>query len=127
MTLKNYLWVMSILTIFCWGIFAFVVNMVDPFSTNWLGYLLFYASLAVSLIGTISIFGFLFRYLLSKEKVIFNLVKISFRQSFILSLFIISSLILKSFDLFSWLNLILLIIFFTFLEISLSLKKKNKK
>ncbi|MDA3802840.1 MAG: hypothetical protein PF488_03010 [Patescibacteria group bacterium] len=127
MTLKNYLWVMSVLTIVCWGIFAFVVNMVDPFSTNWLGYLLFYASLAASLIGTISIFGFLLRYSFAKEKAIFNLVKISFRQSFILSLFIISFLILKSFDLFSWINLILLIILFTFLEISMSLKKKIKK
>lgn len=125
MTLKNYLWVMSILTIICWGVFVFVVNIVDPFSTNFLGYLIFYTSFLASLIGTISIVGFLLRYFLSKEKTIFNLVIISFRQSFVLSLFVISFLILKSFSLFTWLNLLLLIILFTFLEITLSLKKKK--
>jgi len=125
MTLKNYLWVMSILSLISWGLFIFVIKTVDPFTTNWLGFLIFYASLLSSLIGTFSIFGFLLRYYFVKEKIIFNLVKISFRQSFVLSLFIISYLILKSFDLFSWINLILLIILFTFIEISLSSKKKK--
>ncbi len=125
MTLKNYLLVMSILSLISWGLFAFVIKTVDPFTTNWLGFLIFYASLLSSLIGTFSIVGFLLRYYFVKEKIIFNLVKISFRQSFVLSLFIISYLILKSFDLFSWINLILLIILFTFIEISLSTKKKK--
>lgn len=125
MTLKNYLWVMSILSLISWGLFIFVIKTVDPFTTNWLGFLIFYASLLSSLIGTFSIFGFILRYYFVKEKIIFNLVKISFRQSFVLSLFIISYLILKSFDLFSWINLILLIILFTFIEISLSSKKKK--
>ncbi len=125
MTLKNYLWVMSILSLISWGLFVFVVKTVDPFTTNWLGFLIFYASLLSSLIGTFSIAGFLLRYYFVKEKIIFNLVKISFRQSFVLSLFIISYLILKSFDLFSWINLILLIVLFTFIEISLSSKKKK--
>lgn len=126
MTLKNYLWVMSILTAICWSIFAFVVNLVDPFSTNWLGFVLFYASLLASLIGTVSIIGFLIRYSIDSEKIVFNIVKISFRQSFLISLFIISFLILKSFSLFSWLNLFLLIIFYTILEIVVVIKKKNK-
>ncbi len=125
MTLKNYLWVMSALTIICWGIFFFVIDLVDPFSTNWLGFLLFYTSLAASLSGTFALIGFLIRFYFSKEKMIFNLVKISFRQSFLLALFIISFLILKSLDLFAWLNIILLVIVFLFLEIILSLKKKN--
>lgn len=125
MTLKNYLWVMSALTIICWGIFFFVIDLVDPFSTNWLGFLLFYTSLAASLSGTFALAGFLLRFYFSKEKMIFNLVKISFRQSFLLALFIISFLILKSLDLFAWLNIILLVIVFLFLEIILSLKKKN--
>ena len=45
MTLKNYLLVMGVLTVFCWGIFLFVANLVDPTSTNWLGFVLFYLSL----------------------------------------------------------------------------------
>jgi hypothetical protein len=124
MTLKSYLWVMSALTAFCWGIFIFVINLVDPAATNWLGFVLFYASLAASLIGTISLLGFIIRFYTSSGEPMFNLVKAAFRQSFLLAVFIVLILILKSQNLFNWLNLILLVILFTIIEMFLTFKKK---
>ena len=124
MTLKNYILAMSVLTAICWGIFVFIAGTINPFSTNWLGFLLFYISLGVALIGTSSILGLILRFFFAKDEAVFNSVKNSFRQSFLFSLFIISLLILKSANYFSWLNLILLIIIFTILEIFLSSKKK---
>ncbi len=125
MTLKNYLWTMFILTAVCWGMFAFVVGLVDPEATNWLGFVLFYSSLAVSLMGSIAIIGFLARFMLSREEVIFNLVKISFRQSFLISFFIVCLLLLKSADLFNWFNLIILAVIFTVIELIIA-SKQNK-
>jgi len=125
MTLKHYLWTMLALSAACWGIFIFVVGLVDPSSTNWLGFILFYASLAASLVGSFAVAGFVVRFFFSKEEIIFNLVKNSFRQSFLISLFVISLLILKSVDLFNWFNLILLAVIFTVIEVSLT-AKKNK-
>jgi len=119
MTLKNYLFVMGALTLFCWGIFAFVAGSIDPTVTNWLGFALFYLSLFIALSGTIALIGFFLRAVVLKKELIFNLVKISFRQSFLLSLFIVILLALKSQDLFTWLNLSLLIIIFAILELVL--------
>ncbi len=126
MTLKKYLWVMSVLTVVCWGIFLFVAGIVDPTATNWLGFLLFYLALFASLSGTISLIGFLFRFVVIKKELAFNSVKVAFRQSFLFSLFIILLLILKAANLFNWLNLLLLIIIFSILELFLISYKTSR-
>jgi hypothetical protein len=117
MTLKSYLAVMSVLTILGWGIFVFVARLVDPTATNLIGFFLFYLSLFVALTGTIALIGFVVRSLAKKDDLAFNLVKMAFRQSFLFALFIVALLILKSQDLFNWLNLILLVIIFSVLEL----------
>ncbi|MFA5000548.1 MAG: hypothetical protein WC545_04305 [Patescibacteria group bacterium] len=129
MTLKSYLAVMGTLTVVCWGIFLFVAGLVDPMSTNWLGFLLFYAALFASLSGTIALIGFIIRFAFNKKgEPVFNLVKIAFRQSFLFSLFIVFLLFLKAQDLFNWLNLFLLLIIFTIIELFLiSYKKAGKR
>lgn len=126
MTLRKYLLVMAVLTVICWGIFWFVANLVDPTATNWLGFLLFYLALAISLSGTIALIGFIFRFITRRDEPAFNLVKVAYRQSFVFSLFIIIILILKSQHLFNWLNLALLIIIFTVLELFLISYKNNR-
>ncbi|MDP2944608.1 MAG: hypothetical protein Q8N57_03540 [bacterium] len=126
MTLKKYLWVMFALTAVCWGIFLFVAGIVDPTATNWLGFLLFYLALFASLSGTISLIGFLFRFVVIKKELAFNSVKVAFRQSFLFSLFIILLLILKAANLFNWLNLLLLIIIFSILELFLISYKTSR-
>ncbi|MCX6794691.1 MAG: hypothetical protein NTY31_01725 [Candidatus Falkowbacteria bacterium] len=126
MTLKKYLWVMSVLTAVCWGIFLFVAGIVDPTATNWLGFLLFYLALFASLSGIIALIGFLFRFVVIKKELAFNSVKVAFRQSFLFSLFIILLLILKAAGLFNWLNLLLLIIIFSILELFLISYKTSR-
>ena len=126
MTLKNYLLVMGVLTVFCWGIFLFVANLVDPTSTNWLGFVLFYLSLFLALSGVGALIGFIIRFIAARKQLAFNLVKLSFRQSFLFSLFIIFLLILKSQQLFNWLNLFLLLIIFTIFELFL-ISYKNRR
>jgi len=126
MTLKNYLLVMGVLSAFCWGIFIFVASLVDPTSTNWLGFSLFYLALFLSLSGTGALIGFIVRFFVAKKELAFNLVKLSFRQSFLFALFIIFLLILKSQQLFNWLNLLLLLIIFTILELFLTSYKNRR-
>jgi hypothetical protein len=112
MTLKNYLFVMSVLTAVCWSIFFFVADIINPFSTNWLGFLLFYTSLFIALVGLSTLVGFLFRFVILKKGLAFNLVKLSFRQSFLFSLFLVSALFLQANSLLTWLNLLFLILIF---------------
>ncbi len=126
MTLKNYLFVMSVLTAICGGIFLFITNLVDPTATNWFGFGLFYLSLFLFLSGLAALFGFIVRFVALKKELAFNLVKIAFRQSFLFSLFIIFLLILKSQQLFNWLNLFLLVILFAIFELFLISYKKSR-
>ena len=73
MTLKNYLVVMLTLSAICWGIFFFIATLVDPLTTNWLGFLLFYASLFAALSGSIALLGFFVRFIVRKKDLAFNL------------------------------------------------------
>lgn len=127
MTLKNYLLVMSVLTAICWGIFLFVANLIDPTATNWLGFTLFYFSLFIALSGVAALAGFLFRFVALKKELAFNLVKVAFRQSFLFALFLTTALFLKANHLFTWFNLLLLILGFSILELFLISYNRNRQ
>jgi len=116
MTLKNYLITMSVLTAVCWGIFIFIINLVDPTQTTWLGFLLFYAALFLATAGTAALLGFVFRFKVLKHELAFKVVRLAFKQSFIFALFIVAIFILLSKNLFTWLNLLLLVIIFAIWE-----------
>ena len=103
----------------------FVAGLVDPETTNWLGFLLFYAVLFMALSGSIFLLGFILRFVALRKELAFNLVRNAFRQAFLLALFIIFLLILKSQGLFTWLNIGLLFIIFTVLELFLAIQKTN--
>jgi len=126
MTLNKYLLVMLTLTVICWGIFFFVAGLVDPTATNWLGFLLFYLALLISLIGTTALIGFFVRFVALRKELAFNLVRVAFRQSFLFSLFVVLLLFMRSQHLFNWLNLLLLVVIFTILELFLTSYQKNR-
>ena len=126
MTLKSYILVMSFLTATCWGIFIFVASIINPFATNWLGFLLFYVSLFIALSGLSTLLGFLIRFVILKKGLAFNLVKLSFRQSFLFSLFFVFALFLQASNILNWINSIFLILGFSVLELFLIGSKKNR-
>lgn len=126
MTLKNYLIVMSVLTIICWGALLLMLNLIDPSTTNWLGFSLFYLSLFLSLSGTTALIGFFVRFVALRRSLVFYAVATAFRQSFLFALFITSSLFLFSMDLFTWLNIGLLLVVFAILELFIASYKKSK-
>ena len=116
MTLRSYLTTMIFATIICLTVFFFVVWTVNPQTSNIAGFLLFYISLFLSLVGAAAIAGFLVRFVGLKRDLIFRSVKEAFRQSFLFAFLIVASLVLLSHDLFSMLNLILLIMGISVLE-----------
>lgn len=126
MTLKNYLIVMGTMTAICWGIFALMVNLIDPSATNWLGFMLFYVALFLALSGTAALIGFIIRFVALRRELAFYAVSTAFRQSFLFSLFIVISLFLLSANLFTWLNMSLLLIIFAILELFVASYKKSR-
>ena len=116
MTLKKYLILMAVMTFVCWAAWTYILFLVNPDITNWIGFTLFYVSLFLCLVGTAAIIGFIVRFVALKQALAWRLVKEAFRQSFLFASLIIISCILLSKGLFSWLNLGLLIVGLSVLE-----------
>ncbi|PIT93770.1 hypothetical protein COU00_02555 [Candidatus Falkowbacteria bacterium CG10_big_fil_rev_8_21_14_0_10_43_11] len=116
MTLKTYLTIMFLATAICWAAWAVVINSINPETTNVIGFLLFYSSLFLAIVGTSAIFGFLIRFILLRKELVFRQVAISFRQSFLFASVIIASLILQSFRMLTWYNVLFLVVAVTVLE-----------
>ena len=52
MTLKQYLWFMSIATVLCWVAWLFVIFRVDPFFDTGVGFVFFYTTTFLAVLGT---------------------------------------------------------------------------
>lgn len=126
MTLKNYLFIMGMTTVFIWGIFLAALNIINPETASWLGLTLFYLSLFLAVSGTAAIIGFLIRIKVLKHELVFNLVKTAFRQSFMFAGLIVSILFLLAQNLFTWMNLILLIFILAIIEFIFISYKQTK-
>ena len=116
MSLRLYLFIMSIMTALCACIFGYIIFMVDPETTNGTGFFLFYLSLLLLIVGATAIIGFVIRFVVFRRELVINTVKIAFRQSFIFAAFSAAVLFLLSRNLLSWLNLSILIIGLSALE-----------
>ena len=82
MSLKKYLLVMIAITLFAWLLNGLVILNVNPFTTNWLGFTLFYATIFLALLATAAVVGFAVRFLRHRDQPAFQLVRESFRQPF---------------------------------------------
>jgi len=104
------------MTAICWTTWFFVLFTINPLITNWIGLLMFYSSIFLALVGTAALAGFVVRFVALKHELAWRLVKEAFRQSFLFSILIVVSLVLLSKGLFSWLNLLFLVLGLSILE-----------
>ncbi len=117
MNLRQYLILMSLGTAGCWLAWFFVITSLDPNKSGWLGFIFFYISLFLAILGTISVSGFLIRKkMLKDERLVFRHVKRTFRQGAFLSTLAILVLILLQAQLFTWWVAIILGIFYAIIE-----------
>jgi hypothetical protein len=114
------------MTALCAVMFGYIIFTVNPETTNSVGFFLFYLSLFLLISGATAIIGFVVRFIIFRHDLVINTVKIAFRQSFFFAGFIIAALFLLSRNLFSWLNLAILIIGLSALEFFLLSYSKTK-
>ena len=131
MTLKSYLIIMILATIFCWSAWWVVIINVDPFQIDLTGLLFFYISLFSAILGTFSIVTFLVRWFFSRsEDPVFRFVKRSFRDAFLIATFVILALYLQAQHYLRWWNLgILAVVFILYilLTYSINISKKDQE
>ena len=97
-------------TLLAWGAWAAVILQVNPDETGLLGVILFYLTLAVSLLGSFSILGVVYRvHALKRKHVISREVRIAFRHAVLLTIVAIFGLILSTKNWLTWWSFLLLI------------------
>ncbi|MBU1039400.1 hypothetical protein KKC17_04235 [Patescibacteria group bacterium] len=116
MKLKYYLIWMSLGTLVSWGAFLLVINYLNPEVAGTMGLVFFYLALFLSLVGSLTLLGFTWRYFRRQDEVLFRQISVSFRQAVWLSVIVIISLFLQVNGLLTWWNLLLLILTLSLLE-----------
>ena len=109
---------MSLGTLICWGILAFIVITLDPTQAGALGLTFFYFSLFLAILGTFSVIVFLLRRLVIKDnEIVFRHVKNTFRQGVLFSALLVLALYLWQKQLLYWWNGIFLVALLIILEV----------
>ena len=110
MTLKQYLILVGCGSLIAWVSWLMVLFTVNPFEAGALGFLFFYISLAIALIGTLAILGFGVRMFIHRhEGIVLREVATAFRQACLFTVVLVGSLLLQSRSLLAWWNALLFI------------------
>lgn len=117
MTLRRYLFLMSVASLLCWLAWIFVLLSIDPATSGLLGFMFFYLSLWLAVVGSFSVLGFLARRLvIHEDEIVFRHVKQTFRQSIIVASLTVLALLFLAHELLAWWNVMLLILAAVFVE-----------
>jgi len=108
--------IMAMTTLVCWGAFVVVIFRIDPETGGSIALALFFISLFFALWGTLSLGGFLIRYIAERQAVPFRHVGVSLRQALWFAVLVALTLFLVSQELLVWWMSVLLIVGFTMLE-----------
>lgn len=127
MSLKQYLILMFIGAFTSWLAFFLVLFLVNPQTTNILGFIFFNLSLFFALSLSFALAGYFIRSITKKSKtsLVSWQINIAFRQGIFFAIVVCGALFLSSQGLFSWLNLIFLILIMTSVEFFLISKNNN--
>ena len=109
MTLRFYLWVVKIVTLFSFSALILVIYFIDPEKTGRAGKIIFYLVLFFALSGLLNLILTKLRKIWGGEKAVILNISLSSRQSVLLSVILIGLLILQSSRILVWWTGLLLI------------------
>ena len=129
MSLRQYLFLMSLGAVICWGAWLSVLNNLDPAQAGITGFIFFYSTLFLALTGTFSVLGFIVRKIsVRKDLIVFQYVRDTFRQGLTTAAIIIIFIVLQQFRLLTWWNLLILLIIIIAVEgVILTNRGKHKQ
>ena len=117
---------MGFASVAAWIAWIIVLNGTNPLKTGLLGFVLFYGTLTIALIGTLSLLGAAIRSWSQPEEHPSRHTVRSFRQSMTMSVLILSILIMMSANVLRWWSMILSVLIAGFIElIMISIQKKT--
>jgi Ca2+/Na+ antiporter len=119
---------MGLATILSVGAWFFVIWTTDPFESGLSGLALFYITLGMSLIGSLTLSGVFYRVgILGRRDVVTREVKTSFRHAIALSLVAMISLMLSAQGQLRWWYILGLIVITTMIEYVFLMKDESRR
>jgi hypothetical protein len=117
MSVRAHILFMLAATVSAWIAWLLVIVSLNPQEVAWWGFLIFYATLFLSIFGTFTVLGFTIRSLIRRKRMTLGYKTVtSLRQSFFWSLALIIVLAVQSQRLLNWWNFFLVIVGFSLLE-----------
>jgi hypothetical protein len=117
----NLAWIVALVSVI--GL-VILLTTVSPDSIK--NILLFYLAVFGVCMSVFTLIGFYLRRLFGSRELVERYLSLSSRQALWFSLIVMISLLLSSYQLFSWINAIFLLLVFVFLESYLIAKKPNQ-
>jgi len=102
MKLRVFILGIVLLTLISLASLIFILINIDPYNSTLLNFILFYLSFFIAASGLFILSGFYLRKLIIRNKIVFRLLKTSFRQGILVSLTLTSFLLLQSFRILNW-------------------------
>ncbi len=128
MSFRWYLAFMGVGSGLAWAAWTMVLFTVNPYEAGLAGWLIFYATLSLAAVGTLSLLGVAYRVgWLKREEDLAKQVKISFRHAILLSSVAVFSLILVSAHLFKWYWMIVVLVCAAAVEYVFLLIQESKR
>ncbi|MBI4438036.1 hypothetical protein HY631_03755 [Candidatus Uhrbacteria bacterium] len=118
MSFRKYLILMTLSTLAAWSAWFVVLNAVDPVAAGWLGLLLFYATLAIALFGSLALLGIAVRFWSKQKGLPVRVTLRAFRQALLLTSLFIVSLLLLSQGWFRWWTMFLVLLIVGLIELT---------
>jgi hypothetical protein len=119
MSLRLYLIVMALVSVCAFIAWLVVLFSIDPSKSGFLGYCLFYLTLEMTVLSSLTLFGTLLRVWFRKDQIVYKLVVRSLRQGVILSVLFLTALIFSGLNLLVWWVVVLLVFIGAVLELVL--------
>ena len=117
MTIRAYLIIMTCVSACAWLAWFVILEAIDPTKSGSLGFLLFFLTLGMAFLSSVTLLGTLVRIWMNNQEVVYRQVIRSLRQGSILTILFLTSLALSGQGLLVWWVLILLVLISTFLEL----------
>jgi hypothetical protein len=110
---------MAMATLAAWTAWVVVLWSIDPTRASVAGFLFFYASLSLALLGTLTVIGTAIRVWARREELASRHVAKSFRHALLFTVLLVASLLLLSQGFFRWWTVGLVILLLSMIELAL--------
>lgn len=128
MSFRIYLAIMSVATLASWLAWVIVVLNTNPFETSALGFVLFYITLLMGLVGTLTLAGLSYRVVvLKRHDVLMREVRVSFRHAVLLSAIAVFALGLSAYGLLKWWAVLALVVVMLLVEYFFLVKEESRR